>query len=122
MSQRCGAVNTATRKPSTIRNGMTDRENEALRRPLFYVLVLVAVYLSFLILGPFLVPLALPGDDVTAAFGPVGAGFLAAVTDAAMAEAEAITRLSAELAKAHPVAGAVATAYAETDQLNTRRL
>jgi len=37
---------------------MTDRENEALRRPLFYVLVLVAVYLSFLILGPFLVPLA----------------------------------------------------------------
>jgi predicted PurR-regulated permease PerM len=37
---------------------MGDSGNESLRRPPFYVLVLVAGYLSYLILGPFLVPLA----------------------------------------------------------------
>ena len=38
--------------------GMAGSGNESLRRPPFYVLVLVAIYLSYLVLGPFLVPLA----------------------------------------------------------------
>jgi predicted PurR-regulated permease PerM len=37
---------------------MIDSEKDCLRQPPFYVLVLVAVYLSSLVLGPFLVPLA----------------------------------------------------------------
>ena len=37
---------------------------------------------------------SLPGPDATAAFGPVGAGFLAALADAAAAESRAITALS----------------------------
>ena len=37
---------------------MTDDDNDCLRRPPFYVLVLVAVYVTYLVLGPFLVPLA----------------------------------------------------------------
>jgi predicted PurR-regulated permease PerM len=38
--------------------GMAGSGNESLRRPPFYALVLVAGYLSYRILGPFLVPLA----------------------------------------------------------------
>jgi predicted PurR-regulated permease PerM len=37
---------------------MSDIDRDRLRRPPFYVLVLVAIYLSYLVLGPFLVPLA----------------------------------------------------------------
>ena len=37
---------------------MSDTDSDRLRRPPFYVLVLVAIYLSYLVLGPFLVPLA----------------------------------------------------------------
>src|SRR4029453_19611433 len=37
---------------------MSDTARDRLRRPPFYVLVLVAIYLSYLVLGPFLVPLA----------------------------------------------------------------
>ena len=37
---------------------MSDTDRERLRQPPFYVLVLVAIYLSYLVLGPFLVPLA----------------------------------------------------------------
>jgi predicted PurR-regulated permease PerM len=37
---------------------MSDIDRDRLRQPPFYVLVLVAIYLSYLVLGPFLVPLA----------------------------------------------------------------
>jgi predicted PurR-regulated permease PerM len=37
---------------------MSDTDRDRLRRPPFYVLVLVAIYLTFQVLGPFLVPLA----------------------------------------------------------------
>ena len=37
---------------------MSETDRDRLRRPPFYVLVLVAIYLSYLVLGPFLVPLA----------------------------------------------------------------
>ena len=40
---------------------MSDTDRDRLRRPPFYVLVLVAIYLSYLVLGPFLVPLAWAG-------------------------------------------------------------
>ena len=36
---------------------MTDDDRDCLKRPPFYVLVFVAVYLTYLVLGPFLVPL-----------------------------------------------------------------
>jgi Excreted virulence factor EspC, type VII ESX diderm len=65
---------------------------------------------------------SLPGPDATAAFGPVGAAFLAALADAAVAEARAITALSENLASAHPVSRAVAGAYTETDQHTSRLL
>ena len=37
---------------------MSETDRDRLQRPPFYVLVLVAIYLSYLVLGPFLVPLA----------------------------------------------------------------
>ena len=37
---------------------MSDTDRDRLRRPPFYVLVLVAIYLTYRVLGPFLVPLA----------------------------------------------------------------
>ena len=37
---------------------MSNTDRDRLRRPPFYVLVLVAIYLRYLVLGPFLVPLA----------------------------------------------------------------
>ena len=39
-------------------NAMPDQDHDCLRRPPFYVLVVLAVYVSYLVLGPFLVPLA----------------------------------------------------------------
>jgi hypothetical protein len=65
---------------------------------------------------------SLPHPDLTAAFGPVGAAFLSALADAAVAEARAIIALSENLASALPVSNAVAGAYAETDQHNSRLL
>jgi Excreted virulence factor EspC, type VII ESX diderm len=65
---------------------------------------------------------SLPGPDMTAAFGPIGAAFVAALADAAAAEAQAITALSDNLASAHPASNAVADAYAETDRHNSRLL
>src|SRR5688572_16118005 len=47
-------TNSGPRPEST----MSDIDRDRLRQPPFYVLVLVAIYLSFLVLGPFLVPLA----------------------------------------------------------------
>ena len=37
---------------------MSDTDRDRLRRPPFYVLLMVAIYLTYLVLGPFLVPLA----------------------------------------------------------------
>ena len=65
---------------------------------------------------------ALPGADASAAFGPVGAGFLAALADTVAAEARAITVLSADLASAHSASGAVADAYTDADQRGSRLL
>ncbi len=65
---------------------------------------------------------ALPGPGATAAFGPVGAGFLAALVDAATAEAQAISALGADLASAHSVSGPVADAYADADRRGSRLL
>lgn len=65
---------------------------------------------------------SLPGPDATTAFGPVGSAFLAALADAAMAEARAVAALSDELASAHPVSSAVADAYANADHRNSRLL
>ena len=64
----------------------------------------------------------LPGPDAIAAFGPVGARFVAALDDAATAHAQAITALSADVASAHPVSAAVADAYADADQRGSRLL
>ena len=66
--------------------------------------------------------LALLGPDATAAFGPVGARFVAALDDAATAHAQAITALSADVASALPVSAAVADAYADADQRGSRLL
>lgn len=47
-----------TDSTAPIRSAGPDTDRDRLRRPPFYVLVLVAIYLSYLVLGPFLVPLA----------------------------------------------------------------
>ena len=65
---------------------------------------------------------SLPGPDAAAALGPVGAGFVAALDDAATAHAQAITALSADAASAHPVSAAVADAYADADHRGSRLL
>jgi hypothetical protein len=65
---------------------------------------------------------SLLGPDTTAAFGPVGARFVAALDDAATAHARAITALCADVASAHPVSAAVADAYADADQRGSRLL
>ena len=65
---------------------------------------------------------SLPGPDAAAGLGPVGAGFVAALDDAATAHAKAITALSADVASAHPVSAAVADAYADADQRGSRLL
>lgn len=65
---------------------------------------------------------SLPGPDAAAAFGPVGAGFLATLADAITVEARTITALSENLASAHPVSGVVADAYADADRHGSRLL
>jgi hypothetical protein len=65
---------------------------------------------------------SLPGVAAKAAFGPVGAGFLAALADAVTVEARAIVALSEQLASAHSATGVVADAYADADRRGSRLL
>ena len=65
---------------------------------------------------------SLPGPDAAAAFGPVGARFLAALADAIAAEARAIAALGEDLASARSRTGVVADAYADADQRGSRLL
>ena len=65
---------------------------------------------------------SLPGPDMAAAYGPVGARFLAALADAIAAEARAIAALGEDLASARPRTGVVADAYADADRRGSRLL
>jgi hypothetical protein len=65
---------------------------------------------------------SLPGPDAAAAFGSVGAGFLATLADAAAAEAMAIAALGEDLTSAHAVSGVIADAYADADRRGSRLL
>jgi len=65
---------------------------------------------------------SLPGAGAAAAFGPVGAGFLAALADAVTAEARAIAALSEQLASGHSVAAVAAEAYDDADRHGSRLL
>ena len=59
---------------------------------------------------------SLPGASTAALFGPVGAGFLAALADAAAIEAGAVAALLHTVAAAGTTAGAWAAAYADADR------
>lgn len=59
---------------------------------------------------------ALPGPDAAAAFGPVGARFLASLTDAIATEVRAIAALADELTSAQTRTGLVADAYVDADR------
>ena len=65
---------------------------------------------------------SLLGPDTAAAFGPVGARFLATLADAATAEARAVTALVDKLANARSVSGVVADAYDDADHRGSRLL
>ncbi len=65
---------------------------------------------------------SLPGPGSAAAFGPVGAGFLATFADAVGREVRAIVALSEELASANLAAGVVAETYADADRRGGRLL
>ena len=65
---------------------------------------------------------SLPGPDVAAAYGAVGARFLAALADAIAAEARAIAALGEDLASTRPRTGVVADAYADADRRGSRLL
>ena len=65
---------------------------------------------------------SLPGAGAAAAFGPVGAGFLAALADAVATEARAIAALSEELDSGHAVTGVTAEAYDDADRHGSRLL
>ena len=65
---------------------------------------------------------SVPGPDAAAAFGPVGAKFLATLADVAATEARAITALSEDLASAHSVSGGVADSYADADRRGSHLL
>ena len=65
---------------------------------------------------------AVASHGAAAAFGPVGAGFLAALDEAAATAARAIDALGVDLAGAQPVSGAVADAYADADRRGSRLL
>ncbi len=65
---------------------------------------------------------SLPGSDAAAAFGPVGARFLATLADAIAAEAQAIATLSDELASARSRTGVVADRYTDADRRGSRLL
>lgn len=65
---------------------------------------------------------SLPGPEATAAFGPVGAAFIAALQEAATVLAKAIAALSFDLGSADSVSGAVADMYADADRRGSRLL
>ncbi|OBB17819.1 hypothetical protein A5662_05465 [Mycobacteriaceae bacterium 1482268.1] len=65
---------------------------------------------------------SLPGPGATTAFGPVGAGFLAALAEAVVVEARAVIALSEDLASARPISGVMADAYAAADRRGSRLL
>ena len=65
---------------------------------------------------------SLPGSDAAAAFGPVGARFLAALTDALTAEGRAIALLGDQLGSVRSRAAVVADSYADADRRGSRLL
>ena len=65
---------------------------------------------------------SLLGPGVAAAFGPVGARFLAALGDAASAEARAVTALVEDLTAARSASGVVVDAYDDADHRGSRLL
>ena len=65
---------------------------------------------------------SVPGPDAAAAFGPVGAKFLATLAEVAAAEARAIAALGEDLASAHSVSGGVADSYADADRRGSHLL
>lgn len=65
---------------------------------------------------------ALPGADAVAAFGPIGARFLATLADAIAAEARTIAVLGEELASARSRTEAAADAYTDADRRGSRLL
>ena len=65
---------------------------------------------------------SLAGAGAAAAFGPVGAGFLAALADAVTTEARAIVALSEELDSGHSVTAVAAEAYDDADRHGSRLL
>jgi hypothetical protein len=65
---------------------------------------------------------ALPGAGAAAAFGPVGAGFLAALADAVAIETRAVLKLGDDLASAQSTTGVVAQAYSDADRRGSQLL
>jgi hypothetical protein len=65
---------------------------------------------------------SVPGPGAVAAFGPVGAKFLAALADVAATEARAIAALSDDLDSAHSISGVVADSYADADKRGSQLL
>jgi hypothetical protein len=65
---------------------------------------------------------SLPGAGAAAAFGPVGAGFLAALADAVETETRAVLALGDDLASAQSVTGVVAQAYSDADRRGSQLL
>jgi hypothetical protein len=65
---------------------------------------------------------SLPGAGAAAAFGPVGAGFLAALADAVATEMRAVLTLGDDLASTQSVTGVVAQAYSDADRRGSQLL
>ena len=85
-------------------NAMPDQDHDCLRRPPFYVLVVLAVYVSYLVLGPFLVPLAWAAvfavlfyplqAELAPRVGPNRAAFLTTLLTAVLIVAPAVMLVS----------------------------
>ena len=65
---------------------------------------------------------SLPGAGAAAAFGPVGARFLAALADAVAIEMRAVLALGDDLASAQSVTSGVAQAYSDADRRGSQLL
>ncbi|WP_164478697.1 hypothetical protein [Mycolicibacterium stellerae] len=65
---------------------------------------------------------SLPGAGAAAAFGPVGTGFLAALSDAVTTQARTVAALSDDVGSAYSVTGVVAQAYSDADRHGSRLL
>ena len=65
---------------------------------------------------------SLPGAGAAAAFGPVGARFLAALADAVAIEMRAILALGDDLASAQSVTSGVAQTYSDADRRGSQLL